>query len=915
MLPITTTTTITTAIRLVLLFLALGCALPAQAAGPYPDPPVEPAWAADEETALGILEMEGAVGAPAPPMQRLPTTGRGRVVSPPMLESGLSTRDSAPTEGRPGHDPLPWRWEGGARRPDAPLLAAVDLPPLVMLYAQRAGETLPLFGHTLFGQVVQPLPPEPIGYGPEEDAKAAAQARAPRNTDAVPLGALSEDLVLRTGDKVEVVFSGQRSDRDVHRVNAQGLLLIPDFPPIAAAGRRLAEVRAALEAEVAEMRNTQVHVAVFSVAQISVLVTGHVRTPGRQRLTAFNTALDALIAAGGVVETGSLRAITLRRGGKALRLDLYDVLLESPGESVAGCAAPDAPLQDGDVLIVPPIGPTVAAAGDVGRPAIYELSSEGARLSLEGMLTLAGGTLAPGANRFMRLTSTPDGREETQSLSQDSDASVLQFGPGDILMVVRGEGRPAGQVRLAGATRRPGVHVLARAGTLAQLLSGPEVLGEDVYPLIAVLERRAPRDAGPAWRVFSPVAVLAGRHNAKLQEGDTVHLFSRAQIRALFGPALRQDSDPETAHCTWATSGGLVGRVCGGAEDRVRDPAIAALLRERAAYVRGGVRLPGPWPLAGPVDLPTLIAAAGGVTDAADTDHIEVTRLDHTREAVRLAAGLAVGPGDTVQVAQKRDLAVAGDTIWIGGEVVRPGTYGMVAGETLSDLISRAGGLTRQAYPEGAVFSRADARQAEEARYRAAAMDIERAVALARARESDSRRSRARDREPEDSEAKVLMAQALADELRSVRGLGRVPVEARPDVLATQPALDTVLAAGDRLYIPPRPASVRVAGEVLSPGFLPFRSGKSARDYIGEAAGTTYFADKARSFVLFPDGTAQRLHISAWDHSPILIPPGSTIVVPRDPRPFDFIATTRDLSQIIANLAITAIFIDDLANK
>ncbi len=121
-------------------------------------------------------------------------------------------------------------------------------------------------------------------------------------------------MVLRSGDKLEVVFSGQRGDRDVHRINAQGLLLVPDFPPIPAAGRTLGELRASIEAETSNLRNTQVHVALFSVRQISVLVTGHVRAPGKQRVSAFQTALDALIEAG-VQTTGSLRAITLVRGG------------------------------------------------------------------------------------------------------------------------------------------------------------------------------------------------------------------------------------------------------------------------------------------------------------------------------------------------------------------------------------------------------------------------------------------------------------------------------------------------------------------------------------------------------------------------------------------------------------------------
>lgn len=901
-------------------------------AGPYADPPQEPAWAANEETTLRTLSVESAMEGNIPnlaPQSSPPLVpsvpGQTFIIPPVLLDYGDQKSANA--------TPRPPVLEGGAWAPLASnatrafaspseqqddLLAAAEPSPLRALYAARAGQNLPLFGYDLFAGGLAALQTEPNRQ--EGGQKVSPSGVA--NIDAVPLGALAEDVVLRSGDKVEIVFTGQRTDRDVHRINAQGLLLIPDFPPIPAAGRTLGDVRVSLESETANLHNTKIHVSVFSIGQISVLVTGHVRTPGRLRLSSFHTVLDALIAAGGVIEQGSLRTITLHRGEKILRLDLYALLLEEE-TNAQDSVAPDMPLHEGDVIVVPSIGPTVAVAGDVGRPSIYELSGTHERLSLDKMLALGGGVLAPGANRFMRMTALQDGREEAIALTPSSRSDLAQFGAGDILVVVRGQGRPAGQVRLAGHTTRPGVHVLAKAGTLKQLLAGPEIFGPDIYNLAAVLERRGPKDAGPSWQVFSPAAVLTGKENARLREGDIVHLFSRAQIRAL---AASDGSDsamltPATPlSCTPGPAGGLIGQTCTGSE-RILDPVMIGLLREHAAFVRGGVRVPGPWPVAGSVSLSTLIAAAGGVTTDANTQEVEVTRLPSPGGTQRLMVNVEanedktvfIGPGDTVQIRKERALAVAGDSVWIGGEVARPGTYGFVAGETLSGLMVRAGGLTPQAYPEGAIFSRAEARRAEEARYRAAAMDIEQAVTLAHERRTESKRGSS-ETSTENGEAKILMAKALADELRSVKGLGRVGVEARPDVLAVHRAQDTVLIAGDRLYVPPRPASVRVVGEVLSPGFMPFRSGKTGRDYINEAAGMTYFADKARSFVLYPDGTAQRLSLSSWSHAPTLVPPGSTIVVPRDPKPFDFIATTRDLSQILANLAITTIFIDDVIN-
>lgn len=106
--------------------------------------------------------------------------------------------------------------------------------------------------------------------------------------------------------------------------------------------------------------------------------------------------------------------------------------------------------------------------------------------------------------------------------------------------------------------------------------------------------------------------------------------------------------------------------------------------------------------------------------------------------------------------------------------------------------------------------------------------------------------------------------------------------------------------------------TVRVSGEVLSPASLQFEKAKDPLEYIHQAGGFTYHADKDRTFVLFPDGSAQPLRVSTWNHNPIMIPPGSTIVIPRDPKPFDFIESARDVTQILSNLAVTSILVDDL---
>ena len=767
-----------------------------------------------------------------------------------------------------------------------PAIAKPEPSALEEMYSTRIVDELEQFGYDLFG-----VP------APETQEKLDRAA-------SVPSGAVQDDFILHSGDEVEVVFSGQRTDRAIYKVNDQGLLLINDFPPIPVSGRAMGQVRISIENAAQNLHNTQAYISLASVRQIGVLVVGHVKKPGRQTLTVFHTVLDALMEAGGVSKTGSLRQIKLVRSGRGTIIDLYGLLMH-------GSTNMDLRLRDGDRIIVPPIGPSVALSGHVKRPGIYEIlpaikgmrhrpkqSSE--KLSLNEMLDLGGGVLAPGQNRFLRLDVTPQGREIVDEIHEPFKA---QFGDGSVLMVAKGQEKRASTVELVGHTRRPGIHALLEVPTLSALLDNDQVLGPKAYPLIGVIERWDEDQMTNKLVDFPLLLVLKGDYDRKLQDGDVVHLFSRQQIASL------QDNAPRLREVAMGSVEEIDERI-------IDDPVMASFLRERSSFVRGAVRNPGAYPLAEGITLDSVLAVAGGLTLEANTGNIEVTSVlqgeGHQSEGrsgtrrIRVnfretnPQNVAIGAGDSVRVNQKFK-KVEDKSVLVIGEVSHPGRYDLVPGDKMSDLIRRAGGMTRQAYPDGAVFSRESERRAEESRFRAAARDMERAVAVAIEKGEDG---------PDTTQ--ISMARDLAAELREVQAVGRITIESDPAVLSVQPELDMLLESGDRLYIPKRPLTVKVNGEVLSPSTLQFRSEKDPRDYIDQAGGFTFHADKDRTFVLYPDGSAQPLQVSAWNHKASFIPPGSTIVVPRDPKPFDFVTTAKDISQILSNLAITAIFLDDV---
>ncbi len=136
--------------------------------------------------------------------------------------------------------------------------------------------------------------------------------------------------------------------------------------------------------------------------------------------------------------------------------------------------------------------------------------------------------------------------------------------------------------------------------------------------------------------------------------------------------------------------------------------------------------------------------------------------------------------------------------------------------------------------------------------------------------------------------------------------IGRIVIEADPTVLQVRPEFDSVLEPGDRIFVPKRPNFVTVIGDVLNPGAMQFSSGQSADAYISQAGDYQRSADEDRVFVVLPNGSAQPLSLSSWNFTTVPIPPGSTIVVPKDPKPFDLLTFSRDITDLVSKIALTA---------
>jgi protein involved in polysaccharide export with SLBB domain len=341
------------------------------------------------------------------------------------------------------------------------------------------------------------------------------------------------------------------------------------------------------------------------------------------------------------------------------------------------------------------------------------------------------------------------------------------------------------------------------------------------------------------------------------------------------------------------------------AELGVTPTALVSFAADYLIWIEGDVHDPGSYLAEGGTPLAAMLGAAGGLQLQADLSAVTVTSSEidvasgtsHTVRNVYRGTTLsdfdkvALLPLDTVLVRQVFSDRETG-TVTVVGAVRYPGTFDILRSEHLSSVLGRAGGLTDEAYPLGTVFTRISAQQEEaQGNYREAVELQTGALAVGTT--------------PNVNPQLLTYVQSLEQQLLHQPALGRITVTADPTILAVKPELDTLLQPGDFIYIPKRPSTVAVSGEVLNPGSFQYRPDMSADDYVDLAGGYTNVAEDDETFVIMPDGSARTISsgvLSFLGSDPI--PPGSTIVVPPNPAPFNLTVFATQMSQIFSQLAI-----------
>jgi protein involved in polysaccharide export with SLBB domain len=698
------------------------------------------------------------------------------------------------------------------------------------------------------------------------------------------------DYVVGPGDLLNVQLYGSQNRTLRLTVGRDGRLSFPELGPIDVTGKTFESVASDIESRVArQIIGAQASVGLGNVRSIQVFVMGEARKPGAYTVSGLATVTSALYASGGIELTGSLRDVQLKRRGVTIRrLDLYDLLLR-------GDTSSDVPLLSGDVIFIPPAGPTATVSGEVRRPAIYELKGNA---TLGGLIDLAGG-LTPEADgsRISVVRNSLERRRVAFSISLDDEATRRStVANGDLVRVARLRPTIDSGVTLEGHVFRPGVVAWREGMRISDLVPSFDELMPNADGGYLLVRRESQADKSLTILSADLAAALKAPgsiDDLMLSPRDRVIVFDlQAGRRLLIDPVL----------------------------DELR--RLSSLDEPtRIVGINGRVKAPGDYPLEPDMRISDLLRAGGSLDPAAFTGSAELLRFkrgDAERQGELLKVDLAavlrgdasadvlLQPYDVLTVQELPEWSVR-ESVVLRGEVRFPGSYPIRRGETLRSVLERAGGLTGLAFNRGAVFTREEIREREIQQARDLTDRLRRDLAAAAIQASQATRQG-------DSTQSTLAAQALLSQLQDTKPVGRLVIDL-DSVLARQIGSrdDVILRNGDELFIPRVKQEVTVIGEVQNSTAHLFRSGLSREDYITLSGGTTDRADIKRAYVVRADGSVVASK-GGWlgRQGDASIQPGDTIVIPLDVERLPPLPFWQAVTGILYNAAVALAAISSL---
>jgi protein involved in polysaccharide export with SLBB domain len=702
----------------------------------------------------------------------------------------------------------------------------------------------------------------------------------------VPVG---PDYVIGPGDSFTIHLWGKAEDTYEVEVNRDGCIHLPRVGSCSVSGMRYQELKPFLSRKFREYYpEFDMSIAMGRLHTVEVYIVGEARNPGTYHVSSFSTVISALYAAGGPSKNGSLRTIqVLGQSGKPKVLDLYDFL-------VTGIKKSDFRIQPQDTVFIPVLGPVVGVAGNVKRPAIYEIKGGE---TIRDVLKLAGGTLPTGELQNV-VVERVMGHQRRVIRSFNLDPSARNAGgdfkaplqDGDLVKVYpihRGIGRV---VHLEGHVKYPREYEWKTGMRLLDIIPSYNALLEEPFLPQARIVRRMPPDSRPEIIPFSLSGLLAGEEseNLQLQEMDRVVVY--------------------------------------GAHEK----------RERAEVsIKGAVRREGSYPLLAGMRVKDLIFEAGNFTRAAYLDEATLNRVIPGKTGTDMAV-INFSPEKAVREDQRHNLVLQEDDqvyireipqyrqalerkVILEGAFLFPGEYAFSEGERISSVIARAGFLTADAYPYGAVFLRESAKKMQQQRLREYVDKLEEEILWQSSKAAEVTLEREQAATLQHS---LAAKKQLLEKLKRSQPTGRMVIDLEEILAKPFSEKDIQLRAGDHLIVGKKPDYVNVLGEVYNPTALFAEKGRSVEYYLGSVGGPTKDADRDQIYLVKANGSvaskgqsrffgmevadAGKKSWGSGGFDSLAMEPGDTLMVPRETVKYPWLGPTKGITEIMFHIAVAA---------
>ncbi len=666
--------------------------------------------------------------------------------------------------------------------------------------------------------------------------------------------AMPRNYRLGPGDAVFIDIYGASQKSIQATVAPDGMLNIEGFGPVNVNGLTVSQANARVRSKLGRRySSSNIRLSVGSTHSIMINVMGEVKKPGTYTLSAFSTAFNALYAAGGPSQLGTLRNIKVYRNNRLVsRIDVYDYLQN-------GKLSGNVKLADGDVIVVGAYDCLVNVSGKVKRPMYYEMTRNE---SLGTLLRYAAGFSGDAYTKSVRVF-RKTGREYSIYNVNEFDFSSFTLSDGDSIAVDSIIPRYENMVEVKGAVFRPGMYqVGGDINSVKTLIDAADGLTEGAFTARAVLHRRK-EDRTLKVIAVDVEGIMTGRTaDVPLKNEDVLFIPTKAEV-----------------------------------------------MQEQTIAIHGEVQYPGTYKYADNETLEDFVLQAGGLKENASMVKVDVSRriidpkattTDSLTARVYSFAlkdgfvidgepGFILEPYDEVYV-RKSPGTYRQQNVDVQGEVLFAGTYALPTQNTrLSDIVKAAGGPNNLAYIKGARLERraneSERKRMEEALRMAQEQQQQNMIELA----ASSSNSEALKQAMEQSNA-TLQKFSIPE---------YYPVGIELDKALAHPGSDAdiVLREGDRLTIPLYNGTVKINGAVMYPNSVGYVEGKNVGYYIEQAGGFASNAKKGSTYILYMNGMVAKVGHKAK------VRPGCEIIVPSKTRNRMNLAQTLSIGTSAASIA------------